>query len=164
MDARLARLLRAVTNDDGTGAMWKRLTPDGRAVLRLAFAESGELGHCCLADEHVLLGLLRHGASPAAALLQAQGLGLAAARAELLQPPAADRARLDPWQAQPAAAAAGGARPRPQPTCRPAGRKLTAARTSLSPDARPGAASGDRFYHLLQRPDHGAAEQQVVHV
>jgi len=34
----------------------------------------------------------------------------------------------------------------------------------LSPDARPGAASGDRFYHLLQRPDHGAAEQQVVHV
>jgi len=85
MDARLARLLRAVTNDDGTGAVWKRLTPDGREVLRLAFAESGELGHCCLADEHVLLGLLRHGASPAAALLQAQGLGLAAARAELLR-------------------------------------------------------------------------------
>jgi ATP-dependent Clp protease ATP-binding subunit ClpA len=83
--ARLTGLLRRVTNDDGTGAMWDRLTPDGREVLRLAFVESGELGHPCLADEHVLLGLLRHGTSGAAALLQAQGLDLATARAELLR-------------------------------------------------------------------------------
>src|SRR5215207_998252 len=80
---RLTRLLRAATRDDGTGAMWERLTPDGRQVLRLAFVEARELGHPCMADEHVVLGLLRHGTSPAAALLTAHGLDLATARAEL---------------------------------------------------------------------------------
>jgi Clp amino terminal domain, pathogenicity island component len=80
---RVTRLLRAATGDDGTGAVWPRLTPDGRKVIELAFAESRELGHPCMADEHLLLGLLRHGTSPAAALLQARGLDLESARAGL---------------------------------------------------------------------------------
>jgi ATP-dependent Clp protease ATP-binding subunit ClpA len=81
---RLTRPLLAAIGDDGVGSVWDRLTPDGREVLRLAFLEARALGHPCLADEHVLLGLLRHGAGPAAALLRAQGLDLAAARADLL--------------------------------------------------------------------------------
>jgi Clp amino terminal domain, pathogenicity island component len=85
---RLARLLRAAIGDDGTGPMWGRLTMDGHEVIRLAFAESRELGHPCLADEHVLLGLLRHDASQAATLLRARGLDLATARAGL--------SRIDP--------------------------------------------------------------------
>jgi ATP-dependent Clp protease ATP-binding subunit ClpA len=80
---RARRVVRAATGDDGTDAMWSRLTPDGRAVIDLAFAESRELGHACMAGEHVLLGLLRHGTSPAAALLRARGLDLDSARAEL---------------------------------------------------------------------------------
>jgi Clp amino terminal domain, pathogenicity island component len=80
---RVTRLLRAATGDDGTGAVWPRLTPDGRKVIELAFAESRELGHPCMANEHLLLGLLRHGTSPAAALLQARGLDLESARAGL---------------------------------------------------------------------------------
>jgi hypothetical protein len=82
---RLTRLLRAAIGDDGTGTLWERLTPDGHDVLRLAYAEVHELGHPCLADEHVLLGLLRQHTSQAAALLRAQGLDLATARAELLR-------------------------------------------------------------------------------
>ncbi|MFI7676373.1 Clp protease N-terminal domain-containing protein [Actinophytocola sp. NPDC049390] len=85
---RLFRLVRAATGDDGTGGMWHRLSPDGREVIRLAFVESREFGHPCLADEHLLLGLLRHGTSPAATLLRSRGLDLVAARAEL--------ERLDP--------------------------------------------------------------------
>ena len=77
---RVTRLLRAATGDDGTGAVWPRLTPDGQEVIELAFAESHELGHPCMAGEHLLLGLLRHGTSPAAALLQARGLDLESAR------------------------------------------------------------------------------------
>jgi hypothetical protein len=77
---RLIRLLRAAIGDDGTGAVWPRLTPDGQEVIRLAFAEARRLGHPWMADEHVLLGLLRHGNSPAAALLRARGLDLEAAR------------------------------------------------------------------------------------
>ncbi len=80
---RVTRLLRAATGDDGTGAVWPRLTPDGRKVIDLAFAEARDLGHPCMAGEHLLLGLLRHGSSPAAALLRARGLDLDAARAEL---------------------------------------------------------------------------------
>jgi hypothetical protein len=38
-----------------------RLTPDGHEVPRLAFVEACELGRPCLADERVLLVLLRHG-------------------------------------------------------------------------------------------------------
>jgi len=77
---RVTRLLRAATGDDGTGAVWPRLTPDGQKVIDLAFAESRELGHPCLAGEHLLPGILRHGDSPAAALLQARGLDLESAR------------------------------------------------------------------------------------
>jgi Clp amino terminal domain, pathogenicity island component len=96
MRDRLARLLRAAAGDDGTGAVWERLTPGGREVLRLAFAEARELGHPCIADEHILLGLLRHGSSPAAALLRAQGLEVAAARADLLRIGPALPRRADP--------------------------------------------------------------------
>jgi hypothetical protein len=77
-------VLLAAIGDDGTGPMWPRLRPDAREVLRLAFLEAHELGHPCLAGEHVLLGVLRHGAGPAAALLRQQGLDLATARADLL--------------------------------------------------------------------------------
>ena len=96
---RLTRLLRAAIGDDGVGAIWERLTPDGREVIRLAFVEARELGHPCLADEHVLLGLLRHGTSQAAALLQAQRLDLATARAELLRIGPALGRRVDPASA-----------------------------------------------------------------
>jgi hypothetical protein len=83
MWSRVARLLRAVIGDDGTGAVWPRLTPEGQEVIRLAFAEARDLGHPCMADEQVLLGLLRHGNSQAAALLHARGLDLEAAHAGL---------------------------------------------------------------------------------
>lgn len=96
---RLTRLLRAAIGDDGVGAYWERLTPDGREVLRLAFVEARELGHPCLADEHVLLGLLRHGNSGAAVLLRARGVDLAAARAELLRVGPTLGRRVDPADA-----------------------------------------------------------------
>jgi hypothetical protein len=82
---RLTRLAGAAIGDDGVGAVWERLTPDGGEVIRLAFDEARELEHPCLADEHMVVGLLRHGTSQAAALLRAQGLELATARAELLR-------------------------------------------------------------------------------
>jgi ATP-dependent Clp protease ATP-binding subunit ClpA len=84
MRSRLTRLVAAAIGEDGTGGIWERLTPDSRDVIRLAYLEANELGHPCLADEHVLLGLLRQHSSQAAALLQAAGLDLATARAELL--------------------------------------------------------------------------------
>jgi ATP-dependent Clp protease ATP-binding subunit ClpA len=121
----LARRLRAVIGDDGTGAMWDRLTPGGRQVIRLALVEARELGHPCMADEHVLLGVLGHGTSPGATLLQASGLDLATARAELLQVgptlgPAADPASalrsigVDVEQIRPRWR---GGHPRPDPLC-----------------------------------------------
>ncbi|MQA80608.1 MAG: hypothetical protein GEV10_19380 [Streptosporangiales bacterium] len=85
MRALLLRVVHAATGDDGTGGLWKRLTPDGRAVLRLGFVEARELGHPCLGAEHVLLGLLRHGTSDAAALVRGRGLDLDSARGELLR-------------------------------------------------------------------------------
>jgi ATP-dependent Clp protease ATP-binding subunit ClpA len=75
---------------------WDRLTPAGREVVRLAYVESRELGHPCLADEHVLLGLLRHGTSSAADVLRAQGLDVAVARAELLRVGPSLGPRADP--------------------------------------------------------------------
>lgn len=81
----LRRLVRSATGDDGTGSYWHRFTPDGREVIRQAFAEARELGHPCMADEHVLLGLLRHGRGEGVALLEGRGLDLATARAELLR-------------------------------------------------------------------------------
>jgi hypothetical protein len=85
MPDRLTRLLWAAVGDDGTGPLWQRLTPQGREVIRLAFIESGEFAHPCLAGEHVLLGVLRHGTNEAADLLRAYGLDLATVRAELLR-------------------------------------------------------------------------------
>jgi hypothetical protein len=69
--------------------VWPQLTPDGQEVMWLASAEARELGVPCIGDEHVLLGLLRHGKSQAATLLEAHGLNLAAARTGLrrLGPP-----------------------------------------------------------------------------
>jgi ATP-dependent Clp protease ATP-binding subunit ClpA len=96
MRGRLARWVRASIGDDGTGRTWERLTPDGHEVLRLAFAEARELDHPCLADEHVLLGVLRHGSSGAAGLLRDRGLDLAGARAELLRVGPTLGSRVDP--------------------------------------------------------------------
>ena len=78
------RLLWAAVGDDRVGAVWDRFDRDAREVMRLAEIERRELGHPGLADEHILLGLLRHGISPAAALLHGHGLDLATSRAELL--------------------------------------------------------------------------------
>jgi len=63
--------------------MWDRLSEQARAVMRLALAESEQLGHGYVGDEHVLLGLLRDQANPASSLLRGHGLDLASARAEL---------------------------------------------------------------------------------
>jgi len=63
--------------------MWERLSPGAREVMRLALAESEQLGHGYVGDEHVLLGLLREQASQASSLLRGHGLDLASARAEL---------------------------------------------------------------------------------
>jgi ATP-dependent Clp protease ATP-binding subunit ClpA len=79
--------------------MWDRLSPDGREVIRLAYLEATELGHPCLADEHVLLGILRHGTSSAAALLHHQGLDVVATRRELLRIGPSLPAHVDPTAA-----------------------------------------------------------------
>ncbi len=63
--------------------MQDRLSVEAREVMRLALAESEQLGHGYLGDEHVLLGLLAEHASTAAELLRGHGLDLASARAEL---------------------------------------------------------------------------------
>src|SRR6266568_3587870 len=63
--------------------MWDRLSPEARAVMNLALAESEQLGHGYVGDEHVLLGLLREQASEASSLLRGHGLDLDSARAEL---------------------------------------------------------------------------------
>jgi hypothetical protein len=63
--------------------MWDRLSAEARGVMRLALAESGQLGHGYVGDEHVLLGLLRAQASQASSLLREHGVDLASARAEL---------------------------------------------------------------------------------
>ena len=60
-----------------------RLSATAREVMRLALAESEQLGHGYIGDEHVLLGLLRQQAGVASALLRGHGLDLASARAEL---------------------------------------------------------------------------------
>src|SRR5713226_9142922 len=60
-----------------------RLSAEAREVMRLALAESEQLGHGYVGDEHVLLGLLREQASQASSLLRGHGLDLASARAEL---------------------------------------------------------------------------------
>jgi ATP-dependent Clp protease ATP-binding subunit ClpA len=52
-------------------------------VRQLAEAERVRLGHPYLGDEHVLLGVLAHGANAGAALLVERGIDLAAARARI---------------------------------------------------------------------------------
>jgi hypothetical protein len=63
--------------------MWEWLSPQAHEAMRMALAESEQLGHGYVGDEHVLLGLLREQASPASSLLRGHGLDLASARAEL---------------------------------------------------------------------------------
>ena len=78
--------------------MWDRLSPEAREVMSVALAESEQLGHGYLGDEHVILGLLRERASRASSLLRGHGLDLASARAELQRLSAAGlmpRARAD---------------------------------------------------------------------
>jgi ATP-dependent Clp protease ATP-binding subunit ClpA len=96
---RTRRRLLAVIGDDATGVIWQRLRPDGRQVMKAAFQESRELGHPCMADEHVLLGILRHGTSPAADLLREHGLDWATARADLQAVGSTLRPRADPSSA-----------------------------------------------------------------
>lgn len=93
---RLIGLLAASVGEDGTAGLWGRLTPDGREVIGLAYAEARELGHPGLADEHLLLGVLRQGNSPAARLLRSAGLELETARADLEQVGPTLGRRVDP--------------------------------------------------------------------
>lgn len=96
---RITRRLLAAIGDDGVGPMWQRLSPDARAVLRLAGEESRDLGHPCLADEHILLAVLRHGRNPVADLLHDHGVSLASARAALRSVGATLASRPDPASA-----------------------------------------------------------------
>lgn len=52
-------------------------------VLDLARVEANLFGHCCLGPEHLVLGVLRDGGSGASQILEANGVNLIAARAEL---------------------------------------------------------------------------------
>ena len=52
-------------------------------VLDLAGQQAARLGHRYVGPEHLLLGVLHDGDSPAAAILRAHGVGLQAARAAL---------------------------------------------------------------------------------
>ncbi len=54
-----------------------------RRVLELATDEAARFGHRYLGPEHLLLGMLRDGGSPPAAILRTQGVELEAARAAL---------------------------------------------------------------------------------
>jgi ATP-dependent Clp protease ATP-binding subunit ClpA len=54
-----------------------------RQVLELARAEADRFGHRYLGPEHLVLGVLRHGSSGASRALEAAGVTLASARAEL---------------------------------------------------------------------------------
>jgi ATP-dependent Clp protease ATP-binding subunit ClpA len=64
--------------------VFERFTGQAHQVVGLAGEEAEGLGHRYLGPEHLLLGILREGASGAAQLLRAHGMGLEAARAELL--------------------------------------------------------------------------------
>jgi ATP-dependent Clp protease ATP-binding subunit ClpA len=55
-----------------------------RRIVALAREEASRFGHRYLGPEHLPLGMLREGASEAARLLEAHGVGLAAARGQLL--------------------------------------------------------------------------------
>jgi ATP-dependent Clp protease ATP-binding subunit ClpA len=94
---RRARLtVLAAIGDDGLGPLWQRLSADGGQALRLAFVEARELGHPGIADEHLLLGVLRHGSGPAATVLRDHGLDLDTARNALLAVGPTLHPRTDP--------------------------------------------------------------------
>jgi hypothetical protein len=61
----------------------ERLTDHARRVLDLAEEEASRFRHRYVGPEHVLLGILREGASGAAELLRARGMELEAAQAGL---------------------------------------------------------------------------------
>jgi hypothetical protein len=63
--------------------LWERMSAPAAAVMKLAGEETRRLGQDYIGDEHVLLGLLRHGSGPAAALLTEAGATLTGARAAL---------------------------------------------------------------------------------
>jgi ATP-dependent Clp protease ATP-binding subunit ClpA len=64
--------------------VFERFTEQAHEVLDLARDEAEGLGHRYLGPEHLLLGILREGASGAARLLRTHGAQLEAAHAELL--------------------------------------------------------------------------------
>lgn len=64
--------------------MFERFSEQAHRVVDLAREEAEGLGHRYLGPEHLLLGVLREGASGAALLLWAHGVGLEAARDGLL--------------------------------------------------------------------------------
>ena len=63
--------------------MADRFTEEARRVLDLAREEAERFGRRFVGPEHLVLGLLRDGGNPAAGILQAGGVDLAAARAAL---------------------------------------------------------------------------------
>ena len=63
--------------------MADRFTEEARRVLDLAREEAERFGHRFVGPAHLVLGLLRDGGNPAAGILQAGGVDLAAARAAL---------------------------------------------------------------------------------
>jgi ATP-dependent Clp protease ATP-binding subunit ClpA len=73
-----------MTSGSEASKVFGRFTEQTHQVLDLGRDEAERIGHRYLGPEHVLLGTLREGASEAARLLRAHGIGLAAARAELL--------------------------------------------------------------------------------
>ena len=64
--------------------MFERFTEQTHLVVDLAQGEAERCGHRYLGPEHVLLGVLAEGHSDAARVLRAHGMGLEAARAELV--------------------------------------------------------------------------------
>ena len=63
--------------------MWDRPSPAAVQVMNLARDEAEQLGQDYIGDEDALLGVLGHGASPAAALMREAGLTASGVRAEL---------------------------------------------------------------------------------
>jgi hypothetical protein len=71
------------------------------AVMKLAGEEAERLGQDYIGDEHLLLGLLRHGGGPAAVLLIEAGATLTGARAGQSTFPATHTTATDSRQASP---------------------------------------------------------------
>jgi ATP-dependent Clp protease ATP-binding subunit ClpA len=70
-------------SESGGGKVFGRFAEPAHRVLDLAREEAEGCGHRYLGPEHVLLGLLTEGQSPAAQLLRSHGLEVTAARAAL---------------------------------------------------------------------------------